>query len=191
MKAGDPSSPKQRATGNRQRIERPQPGPHRADCFHSAAPSMESGRKKLRRAVRLHSDHAPNTDFWIWTYAYGASGIQDVSPKYRSNGANNPPTQDQFKTYTGGANTGAWQTISMTKRVVAPVAGLSAYGNGPQFIADYYYAKVTGLFGYVRRLLCHGERHQGQRLQFPDPTCLCRAKRESTPTPTPHTDADT
>jgi len=33
----------------------------------------------------------------------------------------------------------------MTKRGVAPVAGLSAYGNGPQFIADYYYAKVTGL----------------------------------------------
>ncbi|PYL83133.1 MAG: hypothetical protein DMF23_10560, partial [Verrucomicrobia bacterium] len=87
----------------------------------------------------------PNTDFWIWTYAYDASGIRDVNLKYRSNGANNPPTQDQFKTYVGGTNTGTWQTISMTKRVVAPVAGLSAYGNGPQFIADYYYAKVTGL----------------------------------------------
>jgi hypothetical protein len=87
----------------------------------------------------------PNTNFWIWTYAYDASGIQGVSLRYRSNGATNPPTQDQFKTYAGGANTGTWQTISMTKRVVAPVAGLSVYGNGPEFIADYYYAKVTGL----------------------------------------------
>jgi hypothetical protein len=81
-----------------------------------------------------------NTDFWIWTYAYDVSGIGNVSLKYRSNGSNQPPTQDQFKTYAGGANTGSWNTMSMTKRVAAPVIGAN-----PQFIADYYYAKVTGL----------------------------------------------
>jgi len=81
-----------------------------------------------------------DTDFWIWTYAYDVSGVANVSLKYRSNGGNQPPTQDQFKTYAGGANTGSWNTVSMTKRVAAPVIGAN-----PQFIADYYYAKVTGL----------------------------------------------
>jgi hypothetical protein len=81
-----------------------------------------------------------NTDFWIWTYAYDVSGVADVSVKYRANGNNHPPTQDQFKTYAGGANTGSWNTITMLKR--SPAAVIEAT---PQFIADYYYAKLTGL----------------------------------------------
>jgi hypothetical protein len=68
------------------------------------------------------------------------SGIADVSVKYRANGNNHPPTQDQFKTYAGGANTGSWNTITMLKRSPAPVIGAT-----PQFIADYYYAKLTRL----------------------------------------------
>jgi hypothetical protein len=135
----------------------------------------------------------PNTDFWIWTYAYDASGIQDVSLKYRSNGANNPPTQDQFKTYAGGTNTGAWQTISMTKRVVAPVAGLSAYGNGPQFITDYYYAKVTGLSDTFVDYYVTASDTRGNIVNSPIQHVYVAPNTNPTPTPTPtpHTDADT
>jgi hypothetical protein len=82
---------------------------------------------------------ATNSDFWVWTYAYDASGITNVSLKFRSNGTN-PPTSDQFKTYAGGGLTGAWVTTNMPQRIVAPVIGAS-----PQFIADYYYARVTGI----------------------------------------------
>ena len=82
---------------------------------------------------------SPNSDFWIWTYAYDVSGITNVSLKLRLNGTN-PPTSDQFKTYAGGPLAGAWQTSNMTQRVVAPVIGVT-----PQYIADYYHAKVIGI----------------------------------------------
>jgi hypothetical protein len=83
--------------------------------------------------------NAANSDFWIWTYAYDISGVTNVSLKFRVNGTN-PPTSDQFKTYAGGPLAGAWQTSNMTKRVVAPVIGVT-----PQYIADYFYAKVVGV----------------------------------------------
>ena len=82
---------------------------------------------------------ATNTDFWIWTYAYDASGITNVSLLFRNDGTN-PPASDQFKTYAGGQLTGVWQTNSMTRRVTPPVSG-----DTPQYIADYYYAQVTGI----------------------------------------------
>jgi len=80
-----------------------------------------------------------NSDFWIWTYAYDVSGITNVSLLLRVNGTN-PPTSDQFKTYAGGPLAGTWQTSNMTQRVTAPVSGET-----PQYIADYYYAKVSGV----------------------------------------------
>ncbi len=83
---------------------------------------------------------ATNTDFWVWTYAYDVSGVANVTLYYRSNGSNEPPTQDEFKLYAGGPDTGAWVSQSMTKRVVTPVLSAS-----PEYIADYYYTKVTGL----------------------------------------------
>jgi hypothetical protein len=82
-----------------------------------------------------------NTDFWVWTYAYDVSGITNVTLLYRSNGNSNPPTQDEFKTYAGGADTGPWISLSMTDRSVAPQNTLLP----PKYIADYYYAKITGL----------------------------------------------
>jgi hypothetical protein len=82
---------------------------------------------------------ATNTDFWIWTYAYDVSGITNVSLLFRNDGTN-PPASDQFKTYAGGALTGAWQTSNMVRRVTSPVSGAT-----PQYIADYYYAKVIGV----------------------------------------------
>ena len=82
---------------------------------------------------------ATNTDFWIWTYAYDVSGITNVSLLVRNDGTN-PPASDQFKIYADGALTGAWQTNSMTRRVTSPVSSAT-----PQYIADYYYARVTGV----------------------------------------------
>ncbi len=82
---------------------------------------------------------APNSDFWVWTYAYDVSGITNVSLLLRVDGTN-PPTSDQFKTYAGGSLTGAWQTSNMTRRVTAPVSGYT-----PEYIADYYYDNVTGI----------------------------------------------
>jgi hypothetical protein len=80
-----------------------------------------------------------NSDFWIWTYAYDVSGITNVSLLLRVNGTN-PPTSDQFKTYAGGPLAGAWQTSNLTQRVTAPVSGET-----PQYIADYYYTRVSGI----------------------------------------------
>ena len=82
---------------------------------------------------------ASNSDFWVWTYAYDVSGVTNVSLKLRVNGTN-PPTSDQFKTYAGGPLTGAWQTSNMTQRIVTPAIGVT-----PQYVADYYYARVTGI----------------------------------------------
>lgn len=82
---------------------------------------------------------APNSDFWVWTYAYDVSGVTSATLFFRVNGTN-PPTSDQFKTYAGGALAGAWQSSNLTKRVVAPILGVT-----PQFIADYFYAKVGGV----------------------------------------------
>lgn len=82
---------------------------------------------------------ATNSDFWVWTYGYDFSGIASVSLNVRGNG-NNPPTNDQCKTYAGGSLTGPWAVSNMTRRVAAPVTGAS-----PSYIADYYYAKVSGL----------------------------------------------
>ena len=82
---------------------------------------------------------ATNTDFWIWTYAYDVSVITNVSLLLRNDGTN-APASDQFKTYAGGALTGAWHTSNMVRRITSPVSGAT-----PHYIADYYYAKVIGV----------------------------------------------
>ena len=102
---------------------------------------------------------APNSDFWVWTYAYDVSGIMNVSLLVRNNGAN-PPTSDQFKTYAGGAQTGAWQTNTMTLRVTGNSSGYT-----PQYMADYYYYKVTGISNayadyYVSATDAHGNTYK-------------------------------
>ena len=82
---------------------------------------------------------ATNSDFWVWTYGYDVSGITNATLKFRLDGTNSP-TSDQFKTYAGGPLAGPWLTSNMTKRVVAPVLGVT-----PQYLADYFYAKVSGV----------------------------------------------
>ena len=98
---------------------------------------------------------AANSDFWIWTYAYDVSGITNTTLFLRNNGTN-PPTSDQFKTYAGGAQTGAWLTTNLTQRIATNSSGYS-----PQYMADYYYSKVTGISNafvdyYVSATDAHG-----------------------------------
>ena len=81
----------------------------------------------------------PNSDFWVWTYAYDVSGITNVSLLVRNDGTN-PPTSDQFKTFAGGPLAGAWQSTNMTQRITRDSSGYT-----PQYMADYYYAKVSGI----------------------------------------------
>ena len=81
----------------------------------------------------------PNPNFWVWTYAYDASGITNVTLLLRVDGTN-PPASDQFKTYAGGLLTGAWQPTNMTRRVAA-----NSNGYTPEYQADYYYTYVTGI----------------------------------------------
>jgi hypothetical protein len=80
-----------------------------------------------------------NTDFWVWTYAYDVSGITNAVLRFRLDGTN-APVADEFQTYAGGPDTGVWVTSNLTLRVVVPTAGMS-----PQYIAQYYYAKVSGV----------------------------------------------
>ena len=98
---------------------------------------------------------APTSDFWVWTYAYDVSGITNVSLLLRVNGTN-PPTSDQFKTYAGGALAGAWQATNMTQRVTPNSSGYT-----PEYMADYYYSKVSGITNafvdyYVSATDAHG-----------------------------------
>jgi hypothetical protein len=81
----------------------------------------------------------PDSAFWMWTYAYDASGITNVSLLLRLDGTN-PPVNDQFKTYTGGPETGTWRSTNMTRRVATNSSGYT-----PKYQADYYYAYVTGI----------------------------------------------
>src|SRR5207237_9817341 len=103
-----------------------------------------------------------------------------VSLKHRSNGGKQPPTQDQFKTYAGGANTGSWNTVSMTKRVAAPVIGAN-----PQFIADYYYAKVTGLSDTFVDYYVAATDTRGNTSNSPIQHVYVAPHPNPTPTPTP------
>jgi Fibronectin type III domain/Glycosyl hydrolase family 57 len=104
---------------------------------------------------------APNTDFWVWTYAYDVSGVSNVTVQFRINGAN-PPTSDQFKTYAGGALTGPWLSSNMTQRVVAPVIGVT-----PQYIADYYYARISGITNSYVDYYVTGVDNRGNTYQSP------------------------
>jgi Starch/carbohydrate-binding module (family 53)/Glycosyl hydrolase family 57 len=102
---------------------------------------------------------AANTDFWIWTYAYDASGITNVTLFVRNNGSI-PPTNDVFKTYAGGSPAGAWLATNMTQRIATNSSGYS-----PQYMADYYYSKVIGITNafvdyYVGATDAHGNTYK-------------------------------
>ena len=90
-------------------------------------------------------------NFYVWTFIYDVSGLYSSSLKYRVDADGvNLLSDNENETYTGGAGVGAWQSIAMTQR-----AGSTFVGNifndpevnfdiMPQYIADEYYAQITG-----------------------------------------------
>ncbi|MEI6085766.1 MAG: hypothetical protein WCS70_15890, partial [Verrucomicrobiota bacterium] len=90
-----------------------------------------------------------SSNFYIWTHAFDVNGITNLTLYVRAdNDGNNPLSSNQNETYAGGSEVGAWQAIAMTKRTI-PKTNVTAnpqidFFELPQFIADYYWAKVTG-----------------------------------------------
>lgn len=91
-----------------------------------------------------------SSDFHVWTFAYDVSGIQNVVLKYRTDlDGVNPLSNGENETYAGGLGVSSWQSINMTSRNF-PTGNIT--GNGdvnffilPDYIADEYYAEISGL----------------------------------------------
>ena len=82
----------------------------------------------------------PNSDFWIWTYAYDVSGITNVSLLLRNGrheSADERPVQDLRRRPARG------RVADLEHDAARHRAESSGYT--PQYIADYYYAKVSGI----------------------------------------------
>ena len=90
------------------------------------------------------------TDFTVWTFVYDVSGVSNVTLKYRVDlDGVNPMGDVQNELYAGGPDVGAWQSISMTFR---SFPAQNVYNDPsinffemPVYVADEYYAQVTGL----------------------------------------------
>jgi hypothetical protein len=121
-----------------------------------------------------------NTDFWIWTYVYDVSGVGTVVLKYRSNGSGGVPNRDEFKTYAGGPDTAAWQSVAMTERTVG-----NQISPAPQYGADYYYAKVTGLSDSYVDYYVTATDSKGNTYSSPIQHVYVSPNANATPTPTP------
>jgi len=90
------------------------------------------------------------SDFTVWTMAYDVTGIDSAFIAFRldTDGVN-PMSNDENETYAGGSGVGAWETITMSERVM-PVGNIT---NNPEIdffvlpdaIASQYYAKIEGL----------------------------------------------
>lgn len=88
-----------------------------------------------------------NGDFWIWTFAYDASGISSVTLKYRLD--DDTTVTDANRTYVGGAGVGVWQNVAMTQRIfptgnVANDPSIDFFVL-PTYIANEYYVQLTGI----------------------------------------------
>ena len=82
------------------------------------------------------------SDFEVWTFAYDVSGLDTVTLKYRVDldGAN-PLNSLQNETYAGGAEVGAWNSVTMSSSDVAPPSGILA----PTYRAERFGGMITGL----------------------------------------------
>jgi hypothetical protein len=101
------------------------------------------------------------SDFYIWTHVFDVSGVTNVTLYVRQdNDGVNPLNSNQNETYAGGSEVGSWVPIAMTKRTINPLTGQTGEVGEPNnavnffilpsYIADYYWAKVTG---YRNKLL--------------------------------------
>ncbi len=101
------------------------------------------------REVGFNGKPPWSSDFYIWTHAFDLSGVASVTLFVRTdNEGTNPLSSNQNETYAGGGEVGAWQTIAMTKRTIPKhnVTGNPTinFFIEPDYIADYYFAKVIG-----------------------------------------------
>src|ERR1019366_4229822 len=117
----------------------PRERPHAADGFYPAAPSVESRRHELRRAIWLQSHRRHELRFLdldLRLRRFGNHERQFAFARQRHESADERPVQNLRRRSARGA----WPTSNMTQRVTAPVSGET-----PQYIADYYYAKVSAI----------------------------------------------
>ncbi|MCK4873410.1 MAG: hypothetical protein KAS72_11850 [Phycisphaerales bacterium] len=89
-------------------------------------------------------------DFHIWTFIYDVSGLETVTLMYRvDDDGTNPLDSTQNDTYAGGPEVGSWQDVAMTFSDF-PAGNFHNdpsidFFEMPMYIADQYYAEVTGL----------------------------------------------
>ncbi|GAB4323237.1 MAG: hypothetical protein Kow0059_18520 [Candidatus Sumerlaeia bacterium] len=96
-----------------------------------------------------YKQHINNGDFYVWTFIYDVSGVQRATLYYRVDADGvNPLNSTQNETFAGGSEVGPWQAVPMTGREFAKTniynkPGLN-YFELPTYIADFYYARITG-----------------------------------------------
>jgi hypothetical protein len=89
-----------------------------------------------------------SSEFYVWTHVYDLNDVQSVRLMVRVDGDGvNPVASNQNETFAGGGEVGTWIEIPMTKRVL-PRHNPTGNANlnffiTPDYMADYYFAKVT------------------------------------------------
>jgi len=112
------------------------------------------------------------SDFWVWTFAHDVSGVDTVRLVYRldADGAN-PIASIQNETYAGGPEVGAWQAVAMTRRAFprGDVFDLPEidFGVLPEYIAEQWSAKVTGLSDVLVDYYCEAVDRTGHVRRSP------------------------
>lgn len=90
------------------------------------------------------------SDFYVWTFAYDVSGVQSAVLRYRlDNDGNNPLSNNENETYSGGSGVQAWQSLTMSYRNF-PTGNVASNPEVnffilPDYIAGEYYAEITGI----------------------------------------------
>lgn len=101
-----------------------------------------------------YQQHVNNGDFYLWTFVYDVSGVQNVTLKYRVDADGvNPLSGTQNETYAGGVEVGAWVSVPMNFRDFP--AG-NVYNDPtlnffemPTAIADQYWLLLSGIRGQL------------------------------------------
>ncbi|HNX01534.1 MAG TPA: hypothetical protein PKK33_09230, partial [Candidatus Cloacimonadota bacterium] len=99
--------------------------------------------------IYSYQEHQNSSDFYVWTFAYDASGLQSVTLKYRTDTDGvNPLTDNVNETYAGGTGVSTWTSLSMSERDF-PTGNVTNNSEInffilPNYIANEYYAQITG-----------------------------------------------
>ncbi len=97
-----------------------------------------------------YQQHENSSDFHVWTLAYDVNGISSAKLRYRCDlDGENPLTDNQNETYSGGNSVGPWAFVEMSHKTF-PDGNIT--GNPevdffimPEAIAGIYWAEITGL----------------------------------------------